>query len=131
MVTEQWKKKGLIRFIKHETGKEKRLAQLCENYEATVKKALFSSYDEATVSFTENSREPASANEFVAPPNATIQITLELFSKKVFNEGEGYDRQNDGAIVQVKLIGKLHDGTVFVNKGDNEVPFEFEIDKDC
>ncbi|GJX65009.1 FKBP-type peptidyl-prolyl cis-trans isomerase domain-containing protein [Tanacetum coccineum] len=72
-------------------------------------------------SFTENGREPASANKFVAPPNATIQITRELFSKKVFNEGEGYDRQNDGAIVQVKLIGKLHDGTVFVNKGDNEV----------
>nr|GEW34237.1 hypothetical protein [Tanacetum cinerariifolium] len=64
----------------------------------------------------ENGREPASANEFVAPPNATIQIILELFSKKVFNEGEGYDRQID-----VKLIGKLHDGTIFVNKGDNEV----------
>ncbi|GKB20444.1 FKBP-type peptidyl-prolyl cis-trans isomerase domain-containing protein [Tanacetum coccineum] len=100
----------------------------CENYEATEKKTLLSSYGEATVSFTKNGREPASANKFVAPPNATIQITRELFSKKVFNEGEGYDRQNDGAIVQVKLIGKLYDGTVFVNIGDNEVPFEFEID---
>nr|GEV53665.1 hypothetical protein [Tanacetum cinerariifolium] len=64
----------------------------CINYEATEKKTLLSSYGEATVSFTENGREPASANEFVAPPNATIQITLELFLKKFFNEGEGYDR---------------------------------------
>nr|GFB46369.1 hypothetical protein [Tanacetum cinerariifolium]GFB47831.1 hypothetical protein [Tanacetum cinerariifolium] len=48
--------------------------------------------------------ELASANEFVVPLNATIQITLELFSKKVFNEGEGYDRQIDGAIVQGFLI---------------------------
>ncbi|GKC13864.1 FKBP-type peptidyl-prolyl cis-trans isomerase domain-containing protein, partial [Tanacetum coccineum] len=69
-------------------------------------------------SFAENGREPASANECVAPPNSTIQITLELFSKKVFNEGEGYARM----MVQLfKLIGKLQDGTVFVKKGDNEV----------
>ncbi|GJR78662.1 FKBP-type peptidyl-prolyl cis-trans isomerase domain-containing protein [Tanacetum coccineum] len=94
--------------------------------------------------FGENGREPASGNDCVVPPNATIQITLELVSwkivsevttdnkvsKKILNEGEGYDRPNDGAVVQVKLIGKLQDGTVFVNKGDNEVPFEFKIDEE-
>ncbi|PWA81025.1 Peptidyl-prolyl cis-trans isomerase, FKBP-type [Artemisia annua] len=30
----------------------------------------------------------------------------------------------------VKLIGKLQDGTVLVNKGDNEAPFEFKIDEE-
>ncbi|GKE67829.1 FKBP-type peptidyl-prolyl cis-trans isomerase domain-containing protein, partial [Tanacetum coccineum] len=83
-------------------------------------------------------------NDCVVPPNATIQITLELVSwkivsevttddkvsKKILNDGEGYDRPNDGAVVQVKLIGKLQDGTVFVNKGDTEVPFEFKIDEE-
>lgn len=48
------------------------------------------------------------------PPNTTIQITVELVSwkivsevttdkkvlKKILKEGEGYDRPNDGAIVQ-------------------------------
>nr|GEX91614.1 hypothetical protein [Tanacetum cinerariifolium] len=77
--------------------------------------------------FGENGREPASGNDCVVPPNATIQITLELVSwkivsevttdkkvsKKILNDGEGYDRPNDGAVVQ----------------GDNEVPFEFKIDE--
>lgn len=29
----------------------------------------------------------------------------------------------------MKLVGKLEDGTVFVNKGHNETPFEFKIDE--
>nr|GEV47423.1 hypothetical protein [Tanacetum cinerariifolium] len=88
----------------HETLEEERPDQSCINFEATEKKTLLSSYGKATISFTENGKEPASANKFVAPLHATIQITLELFSKKVFNEGEGYDRQIDGAIVQGFLI---------------------------
>ncbi|KAK8701907.1 hypothetical protein V6N13_020285 [Hibiscus sabdariffa] len=32
-------------------------------------------------------------------------------------EGEGYERPNEGAVVKVKLIGKLQDGTVFSKKG--------------
>jgi len=50
------------------------------------------------------------------PPNATLQITLELVSwktvsdvtndkkvlKKILKEGEGYERPNDGAVVQGK-----------------------------
>nr|GEY91983.1 putative reverse transcriptase domain-containing protein [Tanacetum cinerariifolium] len=35
-----------------------------------------------------------------------------------------------GSDESVKLMGKLQDGTVFVNKGDNEVPFEFKIDEE-
>ncbi|XP_010552023.1 PREDICTED: peptidyl-prolyl cis-trans isomerase FKBP65-like [Tarenaya hassleriana] len=80
------------------------------------------------------------------PPNATLQIDLELVSwktvsevtddkkviKKILKEGEGYDRPNEGAIVKVNLIGKLQDGTVFLNKGHGEIegPFEFKTDEE-
>lgn len=94
--------------------------------------------------FGENGR-PASGGEGAVPPNANLEITLELVSwktvtdvtkdkkvlKKVLKEGEGYERPNEGAVVQVKLTGKLHDGTVFVKKGyDEEPPFEFKIDEE-
>ncbi|KAI3676889.1 hypothetical protein L1987_86503 [Smallanthus sonchifolius] len=94
--------------------------------------------------FGEKGREPEGDDECVVPPNTALQITLELVSwktvsevtsdnkvlKKILKEGEGYDRPNDGAVVQVKLIGKLQDGTVFVKKGSDEVPFEFKIDEE-
>ncbi|XP_059447408.1 peptidyl-prolyl cis-trans isomerase FKBP62-like [Corylus avellana] len=87
---------------------------------------------------------PASGEEVAVPPNATLQITLELISwkavsditkdkkilKKTLKEGEGYERPNDGAVVQVKLIGKLHDGAIFTKKGYDEEPFEFKIDEE-
>ncbi|KAF3456703.1 hypothetical protein FNV43_RR01357 [Rhamnella rubrinervis] len=87
---------------------------------------------------------PAAGDEGAVPPNATLLITLELVSwktvtdiskdkkvlKKTLKEGEGYERPNDGAVVQVKLIGKLHDGTIFTKKGHNEEPFEFKIDEE-
>ncbi|XP_062149948.1 peptidyl-prolyl cis-trans isomerase FKBP62-like [Alnus glutinosa] len=87
---------------------------------------------------------PASGDEAAVPPDATLQITLELISwkavsditkdkkvlKKTLKEGEGYERPNDGAVVQVKLIGKLHDGTIFTKKGHDEEPFEFKIDEE-
>ncbi|KAF8016238.1 hypothetical protein BT93_H1674 [Corymbia citriodora subsp. variegata] len=86
---------------------------------------------------------PASGDEAAVPPNASLQIMLELVSwktvsdvtkdkkvlKKTLKEGEGYEHPNDGAVVQVRLCGKLHDGTVFVKKGDEE-PFEFKIDEE-
>ncbi|KAK4732905.1 hypothetical protein R3W88_025893 [Solanum pinnatisectum] len=87
----------------------------------------------------------ASGDEGGVPPNATLQINLELISwkivsevtndkkvlKRILKEGEGYERPNDGALVIVKLIGKLQDGTVFVKKGHNEEePFEFKIDEE-
>ncbi|KAM0064957.1 putative peptidylprolyl isomerase [Helianthus debilis subsp. tardiflorus] len=94
--------------------------------------------------FGEKGREPAGGNECVVPPNTALQITLELVSwktvsevttddkvlKKILKEGEGYDRPNDGAVVQVKLTGKLQDGTVLLKKGYDEVPFEFKIDEE-
>ncbi|OMO78130.1 hypothetical protein CCACVL1_14645 [Corchorus capsularis] len=90
--------------------------------------------------------KPATGAEGAVPPNSTLQIMLELVSwktvteitddkkvmKKILKEGEGYERPNEGAVVQVKLIGKLQDGTVFVKKGYNEgeEPFEFIIDEE-
>nr|POE91607.1 peptidyl-prolyl cis-trans isomerase fkbp62 [Quercus suber] len=87
---------------------------------------------------------PGSHDVGAVPPNATLLITLELVSwkavsditkdkkvlKKILKEGEGYERPNDGAVVQVKLIGKLHDGTIFTKKGHDKEPFEFRIDEE-
>ncbi|KAI7748092.1 hypothetical protein M8C21_026102 [Ambrosia artemisiifolia] len=88
----------------------------------------------------------ASDNEGAVPANATLQITLELVSwktvsdvtkdrrviKKILKEGEGYERPNEGAVVQVKLIGKLQDGTIFTKKGYDDVAelFEFKTDEE-
>lgn len=90
--------------------------------------------------------KPASGDEGAVPPNATLQITLELVSwktvsnvtddkkvvKKILKEGEGYDRPNEGAVVKLKLIGKLQDGTVFIKKGHEEGDdlFEFKTDEE-
>ncbi|KAJ4968048.1 hypothetical protein NE237_014749 [Protea cynaroides] len=86
---------------------------------------------------------PASGEAGAVPPNANLQITLELVSwktvtevtddkkvlKKILKEGEGYERPSDGTLVKVKLIGKLQDGTVFIKKGhDEEELFEFKTD---
>ncbi|KAK8560735.1 hypothetical protein V6N13_026171 [Hibiscus sabdariffa] len=93
--------------------------------------------------FGEDGR-PAAGGECAVPPNATLCLTLELVSwksvsdvmkdkevlKKILKEGEGYERPDDGTVVQVKLIGKLPDGTVFVKKGYDEEPFEFKIDEE-
>lgn len=87
----------------------------------------------------------ASGEEASVPPNATLHIDLQVVSwrtvtelgsdkkilKKILKEGEGYDCPNDCAVVRVKLIGKLEDGTLFVKKGhDGEEPFEFKTDED-
>ncbi|KAH6765817.1 rotamase FKBP 1 [Perilla frutescens var. hirtella] len=91
--------------------------------------------------------KPASGDEGAVPPNATLDIDLELVSwkmvsnvtddkkvvKKIMKEGEGYERPNEGAIVKLKLIGKLQDGTVFVKKGhgdDKNDLFEFKTDEE-
>ncbi|KAI8013267.1 Peptidyl-prolyl cis-trans isomerase FKBP65 [Camellia lanceoleosa] len=89
--------------------------------------------------------KPASGDEGGVPPNAMLQITLELVSwktvtevkddkviKKILKEGEGYDRPNDGATVKLKLIGKLQDGTIFLKKGhdNDEELFEFKTDEE-
>ncbi|KAF3435918.1 hypothetical protein FNV43_RR23010 [Rhamnella rubrinervis] len=90
--------------------------------------------------------KPATGNEGAVPPNETLQITLELVSwktvsevtddkkviKKILKEGEGYERPNEGAVVKLKLVGKLQDGTVFLKKGhgDGEDLFEFKTDEE-
>ncbi|CAN1130961.1 Peptidyl-prolyl cis-trans isomerase FKBP65 [Linum perenne] len=90
--------------------------------------------------------KPASADGHAVPPNATLQISLELVSwktvtsvtddkkviKKILKAGEGYEKPNDGAIVKLKLIGKLQDGTVFLKKGhdDDDQLFEFRTDEE-
>ncbi|KAK4268220.1 hypothetical protein QN277_024906 [Acacia crassicarpa] len=88
--------------------------------------------------------KPAHGDEGAVPPNASLQITLELVSwkivsevtddkkiiKKILSEGEGYERPNEGAVVKVKLIGKLQDGTVFTKKGHDEEVFEFKTDEE-
>eukprot|EP00268_Persea_americana_P026861 TRINITY_DN263_c0_g2_i1.p1 TRINITY_DN263_c0_g2~~TRINITY_DN263_c0_g2_i1.p1 ORF type:complete len:577 (+),score=198.04 TRINITY_DN263_c0_g2_i1:428-2158(+) len=94
--------------------------------------------------FGESGR-PASGSEGAVPPNALLLVELELVSwktvsevttdkkvmKKILQEGEGYEHPNDGAVVQVKLIGKLQDGTIFLKKGhDEEPPFEFKTDEE-
>ncbi|XP_057474166.1 peptidyl-prolyl cis-trans isomerase FKBP62-like [Actinidia eriantha] len=88
----------------------------------------------------------ALGDEGAVPPNATLEITLELVSwktvtevtddkkviKKTLKEGEGYERPNEGSIVKLKLIGKLQDGTVFLRKGhdNDEQLFEFKTDEE-
>ncbi|KGN57238.1 70 kDa peptidyl-prolyl isomerase [Cucumis sativus] len=93
--------------------------------------------------FGESGR-PVSGEEGAVPPNGTLQITLQLDSlktvteitkdkkvlKKTQKEGEGYEQPNEGAVVQVKLTGKLGDGTIFTKKGDDERTFEFKIDEE-
>lgn len=90
--------------------------------------------------------KPASGDEGPVPPNATLQITLELLSwksvteitddkkvmKKILKEGEGYEKPNEGAVVKLKLIGKLQDGAIFLKKGhdDGEELFEFKTDEE-
>ncbi|ONH92763.1 hypothetical protein PRUPE_8G194100 [Prunus persica] len=90
--------------------------------------------------------KPASGYVGAVPPNATLHITLELVSwktvsevtddkkviKKILKEGEGFERPNEGAVVKLKLIGKLQDGTEFLKKGhaEGEELFEFKTDEE-
>ncbi|PQQ19098.1 peptidyl-prolyl cis-trans isomerase FKBP62 [Prunus yedoensis var. nudiflora] len=90
--------------------------------------------------------KPASGYEGAVPPNSTLHITLELVSwktvsevtddkkviKKIVKEGEGFERPNEGAVVKLKLIGKLQDGTEFLKKGhaEGEELFEFKTDEE-
>ncbi|KAL3828933.1 hypothetical protein ACJIZ3_017735 [Penstemon smallii] len=91
--------------------------------------------------------KPASAAEGAVPPNATLDISLELVSwktvsyvtddkkvvKKTIKEGEGYEKPNEGAVVKLRLTGKLQDGTVFFKKGHGDGEddlFEFKTDEE-
>ncbi|KAL0737856.1 hypothetical protein Bca4012_014066 [Brassica carinata] len=96
--------------------------------------------------FGETGRPVSDGMQAAIPPNATLQMDLELVSwktvvevtddkkviKKILKDGEGYERPNEGAVVKLKLIGKLQDGTVFLKKGhgEDEEPFEFKTDEE-
>ncbi|CAH2044761.1 unnamed protein product [Thlaspi arvense] len=96
--------------------------------------------------FGEIGRPASDGLQAAVPPNVSLEIDLELVSwktvvevtddkkviKKVLKEGEGYDRPNEGAVVKLKLIGKLEDGTVFLKKGheEDDEPFEFKTDEE-
>ncbi|GBG79509.1 hypothetical protein CBR_g29656 [Chara braunii] len=68
------------------------------------------------------------------PPNASLTVDLELVGwktvenvtddgqvvKKVLKEGTGYEKPNEGATVNVKLLGTLEDGSVFESRGVDE-----------
>ncbi|TQD98001.1 hypothetical protein C1H46_016365 [Malus baccata] len=72
---------------------------------------------------------PAIGDEGTVPPNATLEITLKLVLKTTLKEGEGCERHNDGVVVNVKLVGKLPDSTIFTKKGNDDEPFEFKTDE--
>jgi len=65
-----------------------------------------------------------------------VNIVSEVidFKKEVVKEGEGNEFSNEGFIVKLKLIGMLHDGTIFLKKGhddDDEAElFEFKTDEE-
>lgn len=65
--------------------------------------------------------KPASSEGAAVPPNATLQINLELVSwktvstvtddkkvvKKILKEGEGYERPNEGSVVKCQSREKF------------------------
>eukprot|EP00898_Chlorokybus_atmophyticus_P000263 jgi/Chlat1/1237/Chrsp115S00751 len=73
------------------------------------------------------------------PTDATIMVEAQLQSwkkveaitpdekvmMKVLKEGEGYQTPNEGAKVQVKLTGRLSDGTVFEQRTEEGQELEF------
>uniref|UniRef100_A0A0E0C3K7 peptidylprolyl isomerase n=1 Tax=Oryza meridionalis TaxID=40149 RepID=A0A0E0C3K7_9ORYZ len=85
-------------------------------------------------------------DEAAVPPDATLYVYLQLMSwktvrhigqngtilKKTLRRGnlEGQHTENQ-AVVGVRLIGKLHDGAVFDQRGhQGDEPFEFVVDEE-
>jgi FK506-binding protein 4/5 len=96
--------------------------------------------------FGDKGRE-ANGDEAAVPPNADLNIEVELVSwktveevtddkgvmKKVLKAGDGYEKPNDGSVVKVRYTAKLKDGTVFEKKGGEteEELFEFITDEEA
>ncbi|KAF2950775.1 hypothetical protein DAI22_01g210900 [Oryza sativa Japonica Group] len=89
---------------------------------------------------------PSIGDEAAVPPDATLYVYLQLMSwktvrhigqngtilKKTLRRGnlEGQHTENQ-AVVGVRLIGKLHDGAVFDQRGhQGDEPFEFVVDEE-
>ncbi|KAK7270652.1 hypothetical protein RJT34_25963 [Clitoria ternatea] len=91
--------------------------------------------------FGKNGRA-ASGDEGAVPPNASLQIDLELVSwktvsdmmkdrkvlKKTLKEREGYERPNDGAVVQVKLIAQAYIHLVDLDLAEMDIKKALEIE---
>ncbi|KAK4338666.1 hypothetical protein RND71_043153 [Anisodus tanguticus] len=66
--------------------------------------------------------KPTSSDGGAVPPNATLQlgwshgtvsnITDDKKVLKILKEGQGYEKPNEGAVVKLKLTGKLLDGSL-------------------
>ncbi|KAF2292546.1 hypothetical protein GH714_025436 [Hevea brasiliensis] len=141
-------------FVKYEVWLEDRTVAKSDGIEFTVEEGFLScivkgcqdNEERREGSSNSEATMPASGDEVAVPPNATLHITLELVSwktvsevisdkkviKKILKEGEGYERPSGGAVVKLKLIGKLQDGTVFLKKGHNNEDelFEFKTDEE-
>lgn len=73
--------------------------------------------------FGETGRAASDGIQAAVPPNATLQMDLELVSwktvvevtddkkviKKILKEGEGYERPNEGAVVKCKFLLRVSD----------------------
>ncbi|OVA20352.1 Peptidyl-prolyl cis-trans isomerase [Macleaya cordata] len=92
-----------------------------------------------------NIGRPAQDGLSAVPPNAVVNISLELVSyklleyitddmlviKKITTPGVGFEKPNSGTTAQIKYIAKLSDGTIFDKKGyDGEDPLEFKVDEE-
>ncbi|KAB2092286.1 hypothetical protein ES319_A02G019300v1 [Gossypium barbadense] len=135
-------KKILVEGEKRQNPKDLDEYEVCLEDGTLVSKSHGVEFTVGDDAFGEDGRS-AVDSEGAVPPNATLHIALELVSwksvahitkdkkilKKILKEGEGYLRPYNGTMVQVKLIGKLEDGMIFVKKGHDEGSFEFKVDE--
>ncbi|KAF2950777.1 hypothetical protein DAI22_01g210900 [Oryza sativa Japonica Group] len=127
------------------------LDEVLVNYNACLEDGMSVSMSEgvefnlAEDGFGERGR-PSIGDEAAVPPDATLYVYLQLMSwktvrhigqngtilKKTLRRGnlEGQHTENQ-AVVGVRLIGKLHDGAVFDQRGhQGDEPFEFVVDEE-
>ncbi|RZC50360.1 hypothetical protein C5167_018788 [Papaver somniferum] len=89
--------------------------------------------------------KPAQDGLSAIPPNAVVNIALELVSfklleyitedmlviKKITVPGVGFEKPNSGTTAQIRYIAKLADGVIFDKKGhDEEDLLEFKVDEE-
>ncbi|XP_006644263.1 peptidyl-prolyl cis-trans isomerase FKBP62-like [Oryza brachyantha] len=88
---------------------------------------------------------PSQGDEAAVPPNATVYVHLQFvcwiyrtgldqaIAKRILSVRNSSERicTQSQAVVKVRLLGKLQDGTVFDRRGhgDDDEPFEFVVDE--
>ncbi|GJW04102.1 FKBP-type peptidyl-prolyl cis-trans isomerase domain-containing protein [Tanacetum coccineum] len=86
--------------------------------------------------FTENDREPSSANDCVVPPKATIQITLKLVSWKIVYENKlltsfrGVKTIKKGEVAILTIHPEYAFGSTELHQGSVTVPAIYTVDYD-